>query len=67
MGIHDARVTLESKDVHWVVKMVWHFLVIQSSTMNVDLVQIGNGTEKTSRVFLNAFVSILIYLPYVSL
>ena len=67
MGIHGARVTLESKDVHWVVKMVWHFLVMQLSTMNVDLVQIGNGTEETSRVFLNAFVSILIYLLYVSL
>ena len=64
MDINGARVTQESKDVHWVVEMEWHFPVALLSNMNVDLIQNGNGTEKLSRVFLNAFVSIKIYILY---
>ena len=62
MDINGARVTQEGKDVHWVVKMEWHFPVALLSNMNVDLIQNGSGTEKSSRIFLDASVSIKIYI-----
>lgn len=58
MDINGVWVTRESKDVHWAVKMEWHFPVALLSNTSVDLIQVGNGTEKSSRLFLNAFVSI---------
>lgn len=63
MDINGARVTRESKGVHWVVKMEWHFPVVLLPNTNVDLIQNGNGTEKSSRVFLDASVSIKMYIP----